>query len=46
MNGILKDKLELEQYDVDTGTMKKLVKDSVTIYNTKCSLLLVLYSYA
>jgi transposase InsO family protein len=35
MNGILKDEFQLEQYDVDTETMKKLVKDSVNIYNTK-----------
>jgi len=35
VNGILKDEFQLEQYDVDMGTMKKLVKDSVNIYNTK-----------
>jgi transposase InsO family protein len=35
VNGILKDEFQLEQYDVDTETMKKLIKDSVTIYNTK-----------
>ena len=35
VNGILKDEFQLEQYDVDTETMKKLVKDSVNIYNTK-----------
>jgi transposase InsO family protein len=35
VNGILKDEFELEQYDLDTKTMKKLVKDSVNIYNTK-----------
>ena len=34
VNGILKDEFQLEQYDVDTGTMKKLVKDCVNIYNT------------
>jgi transposase InsO family protein len=35
VNGILKDEFQLEQYDVDTKTMKKLVKESVNIYNTK-----------
>ena len=35
VNGILKDEFQLEQYDIDTGTMKKLVNDSVKIYNTK-----------
>ena len=35
VNGILKDEFLLEQYDVDMQTMKKLVKDSVDIYNTK-----------
>ena len=35
VNGILKDEFGLEQYDVDTQTMKKLVKESVNIYNTK-----------
>ena len=35
VNGILKDEFQLEQFDVDTETMKKLVKDSVNIYNTK-----------
>jgi transposase InsO family protein len=35
VNGILKDEFLLEQYDVDMQTMKKLVKDSVNIYNTK-----------
>ena len=35
VNGILKDEFQLEEYDVDTETMKKLVKDSVNIYNTK-----------
>jgi len=35
VNGILKDEFQLEQYDVDTETMKKLVNDSVNIYNTK-----------
>jgi len=35
VNGILKDEFELEQYEVDSGSMKKLVKNSVKIYNTK-----------
>ena len=35
VKGILKDEFQLEQYDVDTETMKKLVKESVNIYNTK-----------
>ena len=35
VNGILKDEFQLEEYDVDTETMEKLVKDSVNIYNTK-----------
>ena len=35
VNGILKDEFQLEEYDVDTETMKKLIKDSVNIYNTK-----------
>jgi len=35
VNGILKDEFQLEAYDLDTETMKKLVKDSVNIYNTK-----------
>ncbi len=34
VNGILKDEFQLEQYNVDTDTMKQLVKNSVTIYNT------------
>jgi len=36
VNGILKDEFQLEQYDLDTGTMKKLVKDTVNIYNAMC----------
>lgn len=35
VNGILKDEFGLEQYEVDTQTMKKLVKESVNIYNTR-----------
>jgi len=35
VNGILKDEFQLEKYDVDIEIMKKLVKDSVNIYNTK-----------
>jgi putative transposase len=35
VNGILKDEFQLEQYRVDLVTMKKLVQDSVEIYNTK-----------
>jgi transposase InsO family protein len=35
VNGILKDEFQLEEYDVDTETMRELVKDSVNIYNTK-----------
>jgi len=35
VNGILKDEFQLEKYDVDIEIMKKLVKNSVNIYNTK-----------
>ncbi|MDP4205570.1 MAG: integrase core domain-containing protein [Bacteroidota bacterium] len=35
VNGILKDEFLLEQYAVDMQTMKRQVKDSVDIYNTK-----------
>ena len=34
VNGILKDEFMLERYQVDMQTMKKLVKDSIEIYNT------------
>ena len=34
VNGILKDEFMLERYQVDMQTMKKLVKDSIKIYNT------------
>lgn len=34
VNGILKDEFMLEQYQVDMQTMKKLVKDSIEIYNS------------
>jgi len=33
VNGILKDEFLLEQYKVDMNTMKKLVKNSIDIYN-------------
>jgi transposase InsO family protein len=35
VNGILKHEFQLEQYEVDTETMKKLLKDSVNINNSK-----------
>ena len=35
VNGILKQEFLLEDYQVDIGTMKLLVKDAVRIYNTK-----------
>jgi transposase InsO family protein len=35
VNGILKDEFQLDQYNIDMATMKKLVKDSVEIYNAK-----------
>lgn len=35
MNGILKDEFQLEQFNIDMQKMKKLVKDSVEIYNAK-----------
>lgn len=35
VNGILKDEFQLEEYNVGTKTMKKLVKESVNIYNTR-----------
>jgi len=34
VNGILKDEFMLEQYQVDMQTMKKLIKDSIDIYNS------------
>ena len=34
VNGILKDEFMLEQYQVDMETMKKLIKDSIEIYNS------------
>lgn len=34
VNGILKDEFMLEEYQVDLQTMKKLVKDSIEIYNS------------
>jgi transposase InsO family protein len=34
VNGILKDEFMLEQYQVDLQTMKKLIKDSIEIYNS------------
>ena len=35
VNGILKDEFNLELYNVNLVTMKKLVKDSIYIYNVK-----------
>jgi transposase InsO family protein len=35
VNGILKDEFLLEQYNVDIETMKKLVKNSIHVYNNK-----------
>jgi putative transposase len=34
VNGILKDEFMLERYQVDMRTMKKLVSDSIEIYNS------------
>lgn len=34
VNGILKDEFLLEEHRVDVKTMKKLVKESIEIYNT------------
>lgn len=33
VNGILKDKFSLERYNVNSGTMKTIVKDAIRIYN-------------
>lgn len=35
VNGILKDEFQLEQYDIDTKTLKTLIKESVDTYNTR-----------
>jgi len=35
VNGILKEEFQLEQYNVDIDTMKKLVNDSIHLYNNK-----------
>ena len=34
INGILKDEYKLEKYNTNIETMKKLVKNSIEIYNT------------
>ena len=34
VNGILKDEFMLERYHVDMQTMKKLISDSIEIYNS------------